>query len=365
MRRGRLLAPIIGIALLAIALPLALTSRATSVEAPPIATKRVQVAMASTADVARDLRFSGIVRAERHAELSFPLGGRLVQRPVDLGDRVRAGQILAELDLRETANAVASARAALAEVEARRLQTEQERQRVERLAASGAATPEELEQITAAVDALEAAKAAAQARLEDAGRMRDDSVLTATFSGTITEVRMEVGEYAGAGKTVMVISGDGPLEVEVGVPEGLVTQLELGGEAQARLPFADDRTVPGTVSSLGRAAAGAGSLFPVVVALGEPEGVTPGMTAEVLLTSRRDDSVTVPLTAILNPGGSRPRVFRLLDNRGEETVEQVAVRVEHLTGEQVAVSGDLEPGDLVVVSGHGGLLDGDTVEVVR
>ncbi|MDY7092984.1 MAG: efflux RND transporter periplasmic adaptor subunit [Acidobacteriota bacterium] len=365
MRRGRLLAPIIGIALLAIALPLALTSRATSVEAPPIATKRVEVAPASTADVARDLRFSGIVRAERHAELSFPLGGRLVRRPVDLGDRVRAGQVLAELDLRQTANALESARAALAEVEARRMQTQQERQRVERLAASGAATAEELEQVTAAAEALEAAKAAAQARLEDARRMGDDSVLIASFAGTITEVRMEVGEYAGAGKTVMVVSGDGPLEVEVGVPEGLVTQLEPGSDAEARLPFAEDRTVPGTVRSLGRAAAGAGNLFPVVVALGEPQGVAPGMTAEVLLTSRTNDSVTVPLAAILNPGGSRPRVFRLIDDGAEEIVQQVAVRVEQLTGERVAVRGELEPGDLVVVSGHGGLLDGDTVEVVR
>lgn len=358
---GRVLAPLIGLALLAVALPLALLSRTADVEPAPSRSKRVVVAEVESRALDRTLRFAGVARAARRAELSFPTGGRLLARPAELGDRLRRGEVVARLDRRKMDNAVDGARAASGEIEARRRQAELERQRVERLAASGAATAEELEQVTAAAEALAAGSEAAEARLREAERMRGDAALVAPFDGVVSEVRLEPGEHAAAGQTVLVISGDGAIEVEIAVPEAVVGRLESGAPARARLPFDDDRTVDGTVRSVARAASGQAGLFPVVVSFGDQAGLAPGATLEVLLDSRGGESVTVPLTAILDPGGGRPSVFRL---RGE-SVEKVAVSVESIAGERVAVSGGLEPGDRVVVAGHGGLLDGDRVEVVR
>lgn len=366
MKRRHLLAPVIGLALLAIALPLALTSRSTDAEAPARdAIKRVEVETAEAASVARSLRFSGITRAERRASLSFPMGGRVLERPVDLGDATVEGQVLARLDDREMTHAVAAARATVAEIKARRLQVDQEATRVQRLAENGAATTEELEQATAAASALEASADAAEARLRDAERIRGDAVLRAPFTGMVSEVPIEAGEYASAGHTVVVISGDGPVEVEIGVPESLIPSLHEGDTVEARLPFSAEREIEGRVRSVSHAGIGTGQLFPVVVSFGDQPGLDPGMTVEVVLHSRSDASVTVPLTAILNPGGSQPRLFRVRDS----VVELVPVKVEQLTGERVAVSATagatVAAGDLVVVSGQGGLLDGETVEVVR
>ncbi|MCB1055721.1 MAG: efflux RND transporter periplasmic adaptor subunit [Acidobacteria bacterium] len=362
MRRTNLLAPILGLLLLAIALPLAFTSRSTDAEATAHdAVKRVEVATAESSAVTRALRFSGITRAETRASLSFPMAARLVERPVELGQTVKQGQVLARLDDREMAHAVDSARAAVAEVAARRAQVDQEAARVARLAESGAATPEELEQATAAAAALGAGSDAAAARLRDAQRRLGDAVLRAPFAGIVSEVPVEAGEYVSAGKPVVVISGNGPVEVEIGVPEALVPSLREGDAVEARLPFSSEQRLTGTVRSVSRAAMGSGHLFPVVVSFGDPPGIEPGMTVEVVLESRSDASVTVPLTAILNPGGSQPRLYRLHGT----TVELVPVRVEQLTGDRVAVNGSVAAGDEVVISGHGGLLDGETVEVVR
>jgi multidrug efflux pump subunit AcrA (membrane-fusion protein) len=107
-------------------------------------------------------------------------------------------------------------------------------------------------------------------------------------------------------------------------------------------------------------------LFPLVVELipeGEEGSVDPvsGMSAEVILDIPSAATLTVPLAAVVNPGGSSPSVFRLRGDR----MEQVEVEVMTLVGERVAVQGELAAGDEVVVSGHASLLDGQQVEVVR
>lgn len=370
MTRQRWIPTLIGLALLAVALPLALISRAKETPVPERSDlRRVEVAAVTAADAATDLRFSGVLRAEDRAGLSFSTGGRLLSRPVEVGERVKKGQEIARIDARDLANGADAAASALAELEARAAQAARERQRVERLSAASAATDEELEQARTAESALEAAVASAQTRLKEARRALGEGVLEAPFGGTVTDVYLEPGEYADAGAPVVGISGDGALEVEVGVPEGLLLELEEGAEVSVELPLAAGEAIPGTIRSVGRAAVGRGHLFPVIVGLGPPEGpsqeqprsLAPGMTAEVVLSHRQRSALALPLTAVVNPGASQPAVFRIADGKAE----RVPVEVEQLAGEKVTVSGPLAAGDEVVVRGHGNLLDGEAVEVLR
>jgi len=101
-------------------------------------------------------------------------------------------------------------------------------------------------------------------------------------------------------------------------------------------------------------------LFPVEVAVDiDNARVVPGLTAEVLLQIESDANLTVPLQAILNPGSSQPSVYVIADG----TASRVSVELGQVSGGRVAVTGDLEPGDMVAVAGHVGLADGDAVEV--
>ena len=361
MKKQRIVPTVLGILLLAVALPLALTSDGSDTPVPERSrVRRVEVAPVEASSSPRALRFPGAVRSETRARLSFQISGRIAQRPVEIGDRVRQGQTLARLDDRELENGLASAQGTLAQLEARLLQAKQEQARVEKLFEAGAATQEELEQARAASDARTAGRTTAAAQVSEAQRRLKEARLLAPFDGIVSQIVMEPGEYASSGSAVLEVSGDGRLEVEIGVPESLIPKLQVNTQVVVELPMISGRRLPGTLKSIGRAA-GAGRLFPIVVSLREGAEAAPGMTAEVLLEADDGPMITVPLRAVLNPGGSRPSVFRLRDG----TAEQVEVEVDRLVGARVAIRGVLEAGDAVVTEGHFGLVDGDPVEVRR
>lgn len=351
-----------------------LSAAATDDPAPAAAEvhrKRVRVATVEATTASRELRFAGVTRARQRARLSFAVGGRIAARDVEVGDVVREGQVVARLDGRELDNAVASARAAVAELEARERQAARERERAAKLVASKAATAEELERAEAALESVAAGRDATQARLREAERLRDETVLRAPYAGTVTEVLREPGEYASPGQTVVTLAGHGEVELEVEVPESVVLAVAPGDAVTVRLlgqagaQGGAGPAVTGTVTAVGRTALGGGRLFPVIVELGDTAGIVAGMTAELELAVGGTAALAVPVEAVVNPGGRRPAVFRLRPGRSDAApaVEKVTVEIVGLLGERVAVSGALEAGDRVVVGGQRGLLDGQAVEV--
>ncbi len=336
--------------------------------------KRVRVDAVEAASDQRELSFSGTTRAARRARLAFSTSGRVVARPVEIGDRVSRGQLLAQLTDLELKNALSTARASLAELSARRAQSERDHARAEQLAAAKAATSEELEQTAAAASALKAAEEAASARLQEAQRRLDETNLSAPFAGTVTDVHFEPGEYARAGTPVVTLSGDGEVEVKVEVPEAVIPHIETDDDVDLRLPILKRETITGRVKSVGRTAAGSGRLFPVVATFPADTGVPAGATAEVVLRLTSDQALALPVEAVVNPGGRRPSVFRVTRNRvagtgdGEHRVEKIEVEVGSLLAGgdgpvRVIVRGELQAGDLVVTGGQRGLLNGETVEV--
>lgn len=371
-RKGHLLLAAVP---LAAALYLAVPATSTLEQDAGDDVKRVHTARVEAMDSQRELRFAGVTRAARRAQLSFLLGGRLEARPVEVGDTVRAGQVLARLDAREVRNAVDAASAQVAELEARRNQANRDVERVESLVEAKAATSEELEQVRAGLDALSAVQDSARVRLKEARRQLGETTLTAPYAGSVMAVHAQPGEFVQPGRTVLTLSGQDSVELEVEVPESVVPQLTVGATVSVRLP-ALGTTRAARITSLGRAAAGPGQLFPVLVqfdpapldstarpstvapaAVKEPT-LRPGMTAELVLELASPFGLTLPVEAVINPGGRQPAVFQV---RSDGTVRRVEVQVGRLLGERVTVQGDLTVGDEVVVGGQRGLLDGEKV----
>lgn len=343
-------------------------------DAPSAATdrsiRRVRVAPVETIEGHSTLRFSGVTRAARRARVGFSLGGRITARPVDVGDRVAAGDELARLDDREWRHAVDAARATRSEIAAQQAQRVRDRDRVAALVEAKAATREELERAQAGVDALAGAEEAVAARLRDAQRRLADVRLVAPYAGTVTAVHQSRGEYATPGAPVVTLAGDGAVEVEVEVPESVVGHLSDGARVPVELP-ALGRRIDGQVTAIGRTTVGPGRLFPVVVTLDPPAtaevpamALAAGLTAEVTLALDAAPTLAVPVAAIVDPSGSHPRVFRVRrDGDDGASVEQVAVMVGTLRGHRVTLRGGLAAGDEVVVVGQHALLDGERVDI--
>jgi len=351
---------LIGIALLGAAVALAAWPAATKNQEQQLRSAAVRVDEVTLAANRSGIRLAGVARAAQQARLSFVLPGRLAGRTVEVGDRVRRGQVLAMLDSSEFQLAEAAAESALAELEVRLGQARRDEARVAQLKAAKAATTEEVEMAATSTRVFEASIRSAEVRLAEAGRLITESALIAPFDGTITGVDLEPGEWAGSGKTVVELAGEDDLEVEVEAPETVFGRLAQDQEVVVDLSLRGAVTT-GRVSSQARAAGGPGRLFPVVVSLAPHPELVPGTTVEVLLEIEEKESLSVPLEAILNPGSSRPSVFRVQDGRAD----QVFVELGRLDGSRVAVVADLEVGDAVVVAGHTALADGDLVEVRR
>ena len=324
------------------------------------APRRVTVDAVRAALAARPVRFHGVVRAKDRATLAFPAGGRLLERRVNVADRVREGEVLARIDTRARADQAASFAATADELDARIVQARRDRERAEHLHSLGAASRAQLEAARAQEDALVASHRATRARVREARRGHGDGVLRAPFDGVVTDVLLEPGEMASPGAPVIVLSGSDGLEVEVQVPESIVASLETERAAEVDLPLAGRDAIAARITSVGRTA-GPSQLFPVVVAIDGGDGLIPGMTAEVVLQTAADAALSVPVRAVVNPAGRSPTVFVVRDG----TAVREPIEVGELLGERVTVTGALEDGDDVVVGGLAFLLDGDAVEVVR
>jgi RND family efflux transporter MFP subunit len=328
---------------------------------PTEAANRLRVLL-DTVDLAhteRSARFAGVTQAKNRAILSFAVPARVLDRHIESGSRVARGQVLARLDDREFRNAVDLARATVSELKTRLAQARRDRARMERLAASDVVPVAQLENVTTRQSSLESSLAAATARLKEAGRLLDEVALRAPFSGTVTKVHIQPGEWAVPGQPAIELTGDGDIELLVQVPETMLDRVSEGQPVQVQLPFADNRLVPGRISSVAKAALTAGRLFPLKVELAGEPGVVAGLTAQLIIDLSTRGVLTVPLAAVVNPGASQPYLFIYAD--GE--VSRRTVSIGGIIGDRIIVSGNLHEGKRVVISGQSQLTDGQRVEV--
>ena len=344
----------------ALAFPLMQSSGAAVAPAPERTAKRVVTAAATAESSSRELRFSGVVRAKRDANLSFVQPGRITKRWVEVGDRVEAGAAIAALDRRGTSNRVARAEAGVRQAREQLAQGQRDRKRTGRLAAEQAASEVELESAAHAVSLYTASEDAAVVELDEAKRMHRDGMLTAPFAGTIVRVDAEPGEFVGAGHPVVMLSGDA-LEIEVQVPETVLSDIAVDDTVALELPLQGDRGLHGRITSIGHGGQGAGRLFPVVIALELGTELVPGVTAELVLSRTDAAGVTVPVSSVVDAGGGETTVFVIEDGLAQRRPVQVA----GLVGSRALVTSGLQGGEDVISGGHFGLVPGQSVRVSR
>jgi multidrug efflux system membrane fusion protein len=319
--------------------------------------RSVRVAAVGEAPAARQVRLDGITRAADRARLGFPQGGRLVARPVRVGDVVERGQVLARLDAGPWANQVSVARARVAELEARSTQLDRDVARTERLDARGSVTSTETERLTVERDAVQAGLRAARSAADEAVRQAEDAVLRAPFAGVVASVNAQPGEMLAPGAPVVELAGSG-LEVAVELPERLWAAIDGETVVRVELPALGE-ALPGELVDLGGVGGGAGGLFPVVVALPDGARRVPGLTARVIFEVPLPEGRVAPIRAVVDPTGGDPAVFVVVDGRAR----RFPVQVGGLIDDQVVLGG-VPAGAPLIVAGHAQLLDGDLVRVL-
>lgn len=333
-------------------------STAEPPEAPAV--RKVKVAEVRRQPTVRTVRFPGVLRAKDRANLAFTLGGRLIAKYVEEGDLVEKGQTLALIDQEPFKHAKNQAEARILEIQAQVRQARNDRDRVEKLFKAKAVTEEEWERTHARMEGIEAGLSAAKAAKAEAERQLTETALRAPFSGQIVSTHLEPGEFARPGVPAMILSGSDGLEMAIQIPETMIGHLVKGNEVTVDFPLSGNRQVQAVVTNVGSASEGNG-LFPVTVRFPSGNNLRAGLSAVIHLQIRDQAAIAVPVTSVINPGGSRPQVFQVVDGK----LRRTDVEVHGLREGWVSVSGTLSEGDLVIAGGHAGFIEGDQVEAIQ
>ncbi|MEG3082686.1 efflux RND transporter periplasmic adaptor subunit [Sphingomonas sp. PB2P12] len=300
--------------------------------------------------------FDGVLRPRREIALGFKTGGRVLALSVQVGDHVRAGQVLARLSRDGAVADSGQARAELAAATAEATRAGDAARRASGLDGIGALSTAEVRDRALTASAAAAKRDAARAAFERSRATLADAVLVAPKDGVVTERAVESGTVVDAGSVVVRLAAGGP-EIEVRLPERV--RLTSGTMAHASFWSAPDTIAEARLRLVGPAADGALRLrtarFSV---LGDVSQIPYNSSATVSL--RMPDpraTIRVPLTAI-GAQGSQPHVWSL-SNVGDR-VHRQPVHLVELRGEDAIVSG-LPDGQRIVASGGDTLSEGQRV----
>ncbi|MBL8447440.1 MAG: efflux RND transporter periplasmic adaptor subunit [Zoogloeaceae bacterium] len=328
----------------------------------PLRAVLVQSAGTASGAAASQEVITGEVRARHEADLSFRVGGKLLERRVDAGTTVRAGQVLAKLDPRDVQLAAAAAQAAMSAAAAELGLAQADYRRAEDLRAKNYISAAALDARRAALDAAEAkaAQASAQARVAD--NQAAYATLRADVDGVVTAILAEPGQVLEAGSPVLRVARGVEREVLIHVAESRLRSMVVGTAVEVR-PWANpDRHYAGRVRELSPAADPTTRTYAARVSVSDADDSLPlGATAVVMSSNSSRGQLRLPLPAVVRQeGGARVWVVA-----ADGTVVPRPVEVAAFEQDVVLISAGLKPDDLVVVAGAHTLTAGQKVRPVE
>lgn len=305
---------------------------------------------------------TGQIRAKDQVSLAFRLDGRLIERPVNVGDVVAAGQVVARLDPQTQQNALQSAQANLSSAEATLTQARLTFSRQQELLKSGWTPRAKFDEAQQGFLTAQAQVDSALAQLRIAQDHLGYTVVTADAPGSVTAVGAESGEVTRAGQMVVQLARQGGRDAVFDVPEQL---LRTGPrDPLVEIVLADDPTVKATgrVREIAPQADPATRTFQVKVGIIDPpEALRLGSTVIGHVELSAPPGVEVPASALTQADG-KPAVW-IVDPQSK-TVSLRDIEVLRYEASAVVISRGLETGDIVVTAGAQTLRPGQKVRLL-
>ena len=332
----------------------------TKVEAPEI--RPVRTVTAAKGEATETVVLTGHIRADDEPSFAFRLGGRVIERPVNVGARVEAAQVLAKLDpeneLSALRSAEASRTAALGQLNYARGDFERQRQ----LLANGHTPRARFDQAEKALQNAQSQLDNAEAQLAIARDRVSWTTLSADAPGTVTAVGAEPGEVVQAGQMVVRLARQGGRDAVFDVPAQLLRSAPSESEISVRLT--DDTSVAaiGRVREVAAQADPTTRTFEVKVGLSDPpEAMRLGatVTGSVILAS--EPVIAIPSSA-LTEFNRQPAVW-IVDPKDLTVSMRNVELLRHDPGTVVIAQG-LETGDIVVTAGVQALHPGQKVRLL-
>lgn len=308
----------------------------------------VKVVEIAQADTTRKLDYSGAVRARTDMNLGFRVNGKIVERKVDIGQRVKPGDVVARMDATDYVLAVRRSQADLDAAEKQVQTTELARNRAQTLFDKNVTSKSQLEQAELSYEQAVSTRDSAASALTEAKNQVAYADLTSDMNGIVTAINADVGQVVSSGTPVITVAVDGEKEVQVAVPEMDIAQFKVGKDVKARFWSDAALVLDGKVREVS-GSADQSRTFAVRVSVPNDPRVLLGMTATIeALADNTQPYVSIPLSALAQRDGLQ--IVWLVD-RSAGTVHSRAIKVADFSDDGVRVADGLKTGDVVVAAG--------------
>lgn len=351
-------------------LSLALLAACSKTEAPQEPIRAVKLMTVSRAVAPTDHGYAGEIRARTESRLGFRVGGKLVQRPVEVGQRVKAGQLLAQLDAQDLALVAQASQAQIAAAQTQRDLAAADLKRFTDLKAQGFVSGAEIERRQATLDAAEATLRQARAQAAVQGNQTGYARLLADGSGVVLSVEAEVGQVVAAGTPVLRLARDGARDAVIAVPEDRVGAWQVGQVARVSrwsAGGAPEEPMPAEVREIAASADPVTRTFQIKLALPPDAKVALGATVSVQAEGSGPGAASpaavlrLPTSALIQAAGGNKDSAVWVFDPATSSVSLRTVKVSGIEGNEVLVGAGLKDGEEVVAAGVHVLAPGQKV----
>ncbi|NMM76749.1 efflux transporter periplasmic adaptor subunit [Rhodococcus sp. SRB_17] len=333
-------------------------------EPSPEPVRSVKLLTVGVGALQSQIEYAGEVRARVESSLGFRVAGKIVQRQAELGQRVRAGQVLAQLDPQDYQLAAQAAQAQVSAAQTQRDLAAADFQRYAALKDQNFISGAELQRREATLKAAQATLAQARAQSSSQGNQAGYTRLVADVSGVVTGIDAEPGQVVAAGTPVVRIAQDGARDVVFAVPEDKVAQIQPGQAVGVRA-WSGGKATAGRVREVAASADPVTRTYAVKVAIDAAAAAPLGATVYVApqaLSHSGTQAITLPTTALRQQGqGTAVWVY----DPATSTVRSQDVQIASADGNAAVVAAGLAPGMQVVATGVHVLAPGQKVTVYQ
>jgi multidrug efflux system membrane fusion protein len=330
---------------------------------PPADIRPVRAEQVAATRANSQARYAGEIRARYETALAFRVAGRVSARQVEVGTRVKAGQVIAMLDPQDYTLAVRAVEAQLAAAEAEARLAQQDLQRFTELRAQNFIAQAELDRRRTTAEAAQARVSQLRAEAARQGNQQAYTRLTAPHAGVVTAIAVDAGQVVAAGQPLVQLARSGEVEVRIDVPENALDELRAAKALTIRLWSLPDKTYAGRLRELSPMADADSRTYSARVSLLQPDdGVKLGMTATVEASRDAATGLSVAQSALFRVNG-QPQVW-VVDTQ----TRKVAARGVHLgalLGDRATIMSGLAAGEWVVTAGVHKLAPGQLVRLTQ
>ena len=341
-------------------------------EAPPPPVERIRaIKSATVAELTsgKIREFSGVVEAADSSSISFEVSGNVRDVRVDVGDRIKKGQVLARLDTRTYKLNVKAAEAGVGRAKVELADKRNDLDRFQRINKQdpGAISQAALDNAQAAVDGAIKNVQYTKSQLKLAQRDLDKTVLRAPFDGVIANRHVDPFTEVARGQKLFDVYENTGMEVAISIPEDVIEDIHMEQKGSIRFAVIVDKTYNGTVTEISKVA-GTANAFPIKLTVQDADArIRPGMTARVSLELKDTDEVSaylVPVSAIAQRGDSL-HGFVFVYDPATSTVKKTQIEGSSVRNNDAVIKGGVKAGDIIAVAGVSFLEDGQKVNLIE